>query len=302
MSRLTKSHAGVISLLIGSWLAVYLITRYWGVLNYSLTILITDKGIPVSLVYFLPFCCCVIFGIVLAGLFSSRKNRPGKNNMPKPVIALRTIVWAVPALVFALWHTMYLFIDFIPRPFVYDATSHLDFEICCGIIVGIAIGSIRNTAIDNAEGSRVWFSIAFKTVFCSAVYFVIFCLFSVWLQARIYSVYGYADYGLGAYWITAGIVILFGFLFGLFFRLPWFSSRGIWTYRSGGMLIWVIILIVLIIFMGVAWELFTKVYMPSFPSPKGRIPDIAVIWMLALGYIIGNNIERAEYNAEDTLR
>ena len=290
MRRQEKNNVWFILLLLGSWLAVYLAAKYWGMLNFSLVIFITDKGVPVSFVHFLPFCCCAIFGFILALLYAPRKNRSERNSACKLVVS-RTIVWAVPAVVFALWHIMYLFITFIPRPLVYDATFNLDFEICCGVIVGVVIGSIRNTLYSVADNRGLFFFVL-KAIIYSAVYYTAFCLFSIWVQGVFFSIYGPVDYGFGAYWATAAGIIFFGLLFGLFFRLSGVSIREKREVRSGKVFVWVIILIIAIVFMGIMWEVLTKTYMPSFPSPTGRIPDIAVIWMFALGYLLGIGFRR----------
>ena len=129
--------------------------------------------------------------------------------------------------------------------------------------------------------------------------FPLFYLSSICVQSNIFGLYGYADYGAGAYWMTIGNVMFFGILFGVLFRLPRFSLRIRWVFRLDRTFIWIIILAILVVFMGLAWEALTKEYVPAFPSPVGRVPDIAVVWTFALGYFLGRNIEQKRNNHEN---
>jgi len=292
-----NNNIGFIALLIGSWGAIYLIIYYWVIFDSTLTIIKppSGNGFYLSLVYYLPICYCVVFGYVFALVVTRHKTMPEKSRLYKPLIAWRTVIWVVPALVAALWNLLgaSAVVIFDSYPPWSDGSYYLNFEISCGVIAGIVLGSLRNMPIEKAGDKRTIFLLALKILISAAIYLLFFCLTSIGVLKTFQGFYGFANYGFGAYWITAVYVIFFGLLFGVLFRVPHFSLRGRWVYRSNGTSTWVIILVIVVVVIGFMWEFpLPNIYLPTFPSPRGRVSDIAVIWMFALGYLLGENIEQ----------
>ena len=291
-----KFNVGFILLLLGSALAVFLIAKYWIVLNSALTIISIEDAYYVTLGYFLPIVFCVVFGYVFYLLLRHLNNGGGNLPLPRSVATWRTFVWAAPAIVFALWPPMSLFLMIIPSriPFYYDESYFPDFAKNCGIIVGIVLCSLRSAPFDKAKSEHFPLPPAVKTLIYAAIYYLLFYLSSICVQKSVRGIYGPIDYGVGAYWMTAGNVIFFGALLAVLFRLPSFSLRSGWVYRPGRTIVWIIILAVLVALTGVVWGLSTNVYIPTFPASRGRVPDIAVVWMFVLGYLLGGNVKPKE--------
>jgi len=293
-----------IILLLASWLAMVWLLHEWTYLEFRLILWRSDEGyagsfVFGSFVYFIPVIYCVVFGFAMAALSARRKSwperkAPERKAPEKKFVAWMGIVWAVPAIIVALWAPAYLNFTFIAsRPPYYFGYLYPDFAVCCGVAAGLVIGSLRYIPIDK-DGKTPLLPHAFKTIISAAVYFLLFCLSSVCVQQNIFKLYGTATAGLGGYWMTAGNVIFFGALFGVMFRLPLFPLRGVFVYRRDNKLILAIILAVLVALMGFVWEAYPGLYIPGFPMSRYCVPSIAVIWMFALGYILGSNIERKQ--------
>jgi len=298
MNKSLKKNIGFISLLIGSWVVMFFITTNWWILEIKLEIIKPpSEGYYLSLVYFLPIFYCIIFGYVFALLLTYRKAVPARG-LYKSISVWRTAIWCIPSLAFALWSIMALCFVFIPSdPPWFDGTYYFNFELNCGVIVGIVLGLLRNTLIAETGNKFISALAVLKILIPTAIYFLLFYLVSIHIRTNIHRLYGSANYGFGAYWMTVGNVIFFGILFGVLFRIPQFSLRGKWVYRSNGTSAWVIILAILIVGVGFVWAFSSlKTYLPTFPD--GRVPDIAVVWMFALGYLLGRNVEQTEAKRE----
>ena len=307
MNGSTKKNTGFILLLLLSWAAIFLVADNWFFLTYRLIIwantqltegttiegsYVSIQGNFISLVYFIPFCFSLFFGFFLA-LLTQQKPISEKSSLASRIFPLKLIVWGVPAIVFALWLPMYLSCLYIPsRPAYFDGSYFPDFALNCGLVGGIVLGSFRNMPIDEIGSKRHLFYVALKTIFFTVMYYLLFFLSSLCVQLSIMKFYGYADYGIGAYWITMGNAVVFGAFFNVLFRSPRVFLRGRWVFYTGKSLAWIIVLTIVVILMGLMWEVFTTEFMPTFPSPRGRVPDIMVVWMYALGYLLGNNIEQ----------
>ena len=192
--------------------------------------------------------------------------------------------------------TLSLFSTLVPSriPFYFDESYFPDFAKNCGIIAGIVLCSLRSAPSDNTQNKRFSFPPSAKTLISAAIYYVLFYLSSICVHINIRKIYGAIDYGFGAYWMTVGNVVFFGALLAVLFRLPSFSLRGGCVYRPGKTIVWVLVLVVLIALIGVLWQFSQNTYIPTFPASRGRVPDIAVVWMFALGYLIGENVKPKE--------
>jgi len=178
------------------------------------------------------------------------------------------------------------------HPYYIMGSLFPNYSISCGVIGGIVLGSLRHINMRKTESGVGVFFAVIKILISAVAYFLLFGLSSYCVWLTLSWLYGHTNYGFGAYWLTTGNVIFFGALFGVLFRISQFSLRGRWVFRFDKLFLWVVTLAILVVTIGFVWYMAPIIPIPTFAGARGRVPDIAVIWMFMLGYLIGRNIER----------